>query len=220
MGFVDIISSSYAVVLYFEQNPLQLDELVYVIGQEGICEELDLAGIPYIGGPSEQGRILVAKEGEKLQQDSRVAAVVCGLDQHINYYKIQYAQLCLNQNKKCRFIATNLDQVSHLTSGQEWACGGASAGAIQGCTGRTPEVVGKPSRLVMDALAAHYGLDRSRVCMVGDRLDTDVKFGHNSGLRTILTLSGVTSLDQVLSPENEIIPEFIVDSIADFLGTK
>lgn len=46
------------------------------------------------------------------------AAVVVGFDRNINYYKIQYAQLCINENPGCEFIATNLDAVTHLTDAQ------------------------------------------------------------------------------------------------------
>lgn len=45
-------------------------------------------------------------------------AVVVGFDRTINYYKIQYAQLCINENPDCEFIATNLDAVTHLTDAQ------------------------------------------------------------------------------------------------------
>lgn len=45
-------------------------------------------------------------------------AVVVGFDRMINYYKIQYAQLCINENSGCEFIATNLDAVTHLTDAQ------------------------------------------------------------------------------------------------------
>ena len=62
----------------------------------------------------------------------------------VNYYKIQYAQLCINENKDCEFIATNLDAVTHLTDAQEWAGNGSMVGAIKGCTGVEPTVVGKP----------------------------------------------------------------------------
>ena len=44
-----------------------------------------------------------------------------------------------------------------------------------------------------------HGLSPSELCMVGDRLDTDVLFGHGGGLQTLLVLSGATSLDQLVS---------------------
>ena len=50
-------------------------------------------------------------------------------------------------------------------------------GAIKGCTGVQPTVVGKPSLLMIDYLCDKLGLDRGRICMVGDRLDTDILFG-------------------------------------------
>ena len=80
-------------------------------------------------------------------------------------------------------------------------------------------VVGKPASLMIDYISAKYSLDRSRIMMVGDRLDTDMLFGQNHGLQTVLTLSGVTSLDKLLSPENQIRPDQYVESIADFFSS-
>ena len=76
-----------------------------------------------------------------LPHDHDVGAVIVGFDRFINYYKIQYAQLCINENPGCKFIATNLDAVTHLTDAQEWAGNGAMTGAIKGCTGQEPTVV-------------------------------------------------------------------------------
>ena len=58
--------------------------------------------------------------------------MVVGFDRHINYYKIQTAQLCISENPGCLFIATNLDAKTHLTDAQEWAGNGAMVGAIKG----------------------------------------------------------------------------------------
>ena len=145
-----------------------------------------------------------------------MGAVIVGFDANINYYKIQYAQLCINENPGCQFIATNLDAVTHLTEAQEWAGNGAMVGAIKGCTGKEPLVVGKPSGLMIDYLIEKFGMERSRICMVGDRLDTDVLFGTDNGLQTVLTLSGVTDEETLLSAGNKIRPDYYVDSIADF----
>ena len=212
----EIFSSSFAAAAYFEQNPLPAGKKIYIIGQEGIGEELDLLKIPHMGGPADSGKVIKLGPGVKVEHDHDVAAVIVGFDQNINYYKIQYAQLCINENPGCKFIATNLDAVTHLTDEQEWAGNGSMVGAIKGCTGKEPIVVGKPSPLMVDYIVAKYNFKAERICMVGDRLDTDVLFGTDNGLQTVLTLSGVTTESKLLSPSNPIRPDYYVDSIADF----
>ena len=69
---------------------------------------------------------------ERLAEGMQVQAVIVGHDRNINYFKIQYATLCIRENPGCQFIATNLDAVTHLTDAQEWAGNGAMVGAIKG----------------------------------------------------------------------------------------
>ena len=52
--------------------------------------------------------------------------------------------------------------------------------------------------------------------MVGDRLDTDILFGTDNGLKSLLVLSGVTTEEKLLSQENTITPDYYADSIVDF----
>jgi phosphoglycolate/pyridoxal phosphate phosphatase family enzyme len=172
--------------------------------------------VPHIGGPADANKVIKLGPGVFVEHDHDVAAVIVGFDSAINYYKIQYAQLCINENPGCKFIATNLDAVTHLTDEQEWAGNGSMVGAIKGCTGKEPIVVGKPSPLMIDYIVDKYKIDRSRICMVGDRLDTDVLFGLDNGLEAVLTLSGVTTKEKLLSDSNPIQPSFYVESIADF----
>ena len=212
----EIFSSSFAAAAYFEQNPLPPGKKAYIIGMEGIGQELDIHGIPWIGGVDHAGKVLKVGAEYEIQHDRDVAAVIVGYDVDISYYKIQYAQLCINENPGCKFIATNLDAVTHLTPGQEWAGGGAMVGAVRGAVAKEPIVVGKPSPLMVDYIANKYGFDRSRMVMVGDRLDTDVLFGRDNGMKTILTLSGVTTEKKLLSEENQIRPDYYVNSIKDF----
>jgi phosphoglycolate/pyridoxal phosphate phosphatase family enzyme len=206
--------------VYFQQNPLPEGKKVYVVGEGGIGEELDLIGVSHLGGLQDKDKVVSFGAGVKLDHDRNVGAVVVGYDRHINYFKIQYAQLCINQNKDCKFIATNLDGLSHMTDVQEWAAGGTMVGAIRGCTGKEPIVVGKPSALLIDYIVQHHNVKRNRVCMVGDRLDTDILFGSTNGLKTVLTLSGVTTEDMLFSPKNEIIPDYYANSISDFFPAE
>ena len=129
----------------------------------------------------------------------------------------QYATLCISENAGCHFIATNTDARTHLTDAQEWAGNGAMVGAIKGSTKRDPTVVGKPAEFMLADIAAKFGLKRSQICMVGDRLDTDVLFGERGGLTTMLVLSGVTSEAALLSPDNTIHPDHYTAALPDLL---
>ena len=186
---------------------------VYIIGGRGIGEELDIAGISYLGGPADSEK----SAKEDIIIDGNVGAVVVGFDPQINYYKLQYAQLCLNGNKNCHFIATNDDAVGHFTPNQEWAGAGSMVGAVKGCTNKTPVVVGKPNSVLLDYIVEVSGLSAKMMCMVGDRIDTDILFGKHNGMTTCLTLSGVTSrqaLDAAGLPA-DCYPDYVVDSISD-----
>ncbi|XP_048325151.2 phosphoglycolate phosphatase 1A, chloroplastic isoform X2 [Ziziphus jujuba] len=160
------------------------------------------------------------KPGFRMEHDENVGAVVVGFDRYFNYYKVQYATLCIRENPGCLFIATNRDAVTHLTDVQEWAGGGSMVGAISGSTQREPLVVGKPSTFMMDYLATKFGITKSQICMVGDRLDTDILFGQNGGCKTLLVLSGVTTLSMLQNPKNTIQPDFYTNKISDFLSLR
>ena len=213
----EIFSSSFAAAAYLEQTDFKATgKKVYIIGEVGLEEELDLIGVPHAGAGADAAKKPDMKPGGKLEIDEDIGAVVVGFDRDVNYYKIQTAQLAINE-LDAEFIATNLDAVTHLTDAQEWAGNGAMVGAIRGCTGVEPTLVGKPSPLMIDYMEQKFGLDRSRICMVGDRLDTDILFGNDNGLKSCLTLSGVTSEEKLLSPDNAVRPDYYVDSIADYL---
>ncbi|KAM3387840.1 hypothetical protein ACQJBY_010584 [Aegilops geniculata] len=187
----EIFASSFAAAAYLQSIDFPKDKKVYVIGEEGILKELELAGFQYLGGPTDGDKKIELKPGFYMEHDKDVGAVVVGFDRYFNYYKVQYGTLCIRENPGCLFIATNRDAVTHLTDAQEWAGGGSMVGAVLGSTKQEPLVVGKPSTFMMDYLAKKFGITTSQICMVGDRLDTDVLFGQNGGCKTLLVLSGI-----------------------------
>merc|ERR1711990_1030962 len=211
----EIFSSSFAAAAYLSFNKFK--GKVYVVGEVGIQEELDLAGIDHIGGPADAGKGIELAPGQLLEHDKDVSAVIVGFDRYINYYKLQYATLCIRENEGCEFIATNTDAVTHLTDAQEWAGNGSMVGAIKGSTQQEPTVVGKPAPFMLEDVAAQFGLAKSEICMVGDRLDTDILFGKNGGLRTMLVLTGVTSEDRLLDESNSIQPDLYTGGLKDLL---
>ncbi|KAL0904687.1 hypothetical protein M5K25_026821 [Dendrobium thyrsiflorum] len=218
----EIFSSSYAAAMFLKLNDFPRDKKVYVVGEEGILEELGLAGFTGIGGPDDGKKTIQLKSNFLFQHDKNVGAVIVGLDQYINYYKLQYATLCIRENPGCLFIATNCDAVGHLTDLQEWPGAGCMVAAVRGSVQKEPVVVGKPSTFLMDFLLERYQIDTSKMCMVGDRLDTDILFGKNAGCKTLLVLSGVTTLSELKDSSNKIYPDYYTSNVSDivFLSRK
>ncbi|KAH7572695.1 hypothetical protein JRO89_XS04G0291400 [Xanthoceras sorbifolium] len=85
----EIFSSSFAAAMYLKVNDFPQEKKVYVIGGEGIIEELQLAGYTGLGGPEDGEKRVQLKSNFLFEHDKTVGAVVVGLDPDINYYKLQ-----------------------------------------------------------------------------------------------------------------------------------
>jgi NagD protein len=111
-----------------------------------------------------------------------------------------------------RFISTNPDVAAPSEAGTIPATG-ALAALISSASGVKPYVVGKPNPLMMrTALNANDAHSEESV-MIGDNMDTDVIMGLESGLETILVLSGVTRREDV--QRYSYAPTRVLDSVAD-----
>src|SRR5215469_11025641 len=95
-----------------------------------------------------------------------------------------------------RFIATNPD-VNGPGEGGIVPGTGAVASLISAATGVRPYYVGKPNPLMMRSALRVLSAHSEYSVMIGDRMDTDIIAGMESGLRTILVLTGVTSREMV-----------------------
>ena len=95
-----------------------------------------------------------------------------------------------------RFIATNPDTAGPTERGIEPACG-AMAALIEAVTNVKPYFIGKPNPLMMRSALKFLGAHSENTIMVGDRMDTDIIGGMESGMQTILVLSGVTRESEV-----------------------
>jgi len=111
-----------------------------------------------------------------------------------------------------RFIATNPDPSGPSEKGIQPACG-AMAALIETATGVKPYFIGKPNPLMMRSALRFLGAHSEETVMVGDRMDTDVIAGVESGLETILVLTGVTREEQV--SRFHYRPTRIVPSVAE-----
>ena len=99
-------------------------------------------------------------------------------------------------NKGARLIATNTDITGPIEGGIAPACR-AFVAPIEATTGKQAYYVGKPNPLMMRTGLQILGVHSSEAVMIGDRMDTDIIAGIETGLDTALVLSGVSTRETV-----------------------
>jgi NagD protein len=110
------------------------------------------------------------------------------------------------------FIATNPDPSGPSEEGLVPACG-AMAALIERASGISPFFVGKPNPLMMRTALNHLGVHSENTVIIGDRMDTDIVAGVESGMETVLVLSGVTRREEVSRYSYQ--PTYVVESVAE-----
>ena len=98
---------------------------------------------------------------------------------------------CAMPGRRMRRSADKADQAEAPLQAGRLGAGMIVGNVGAGATKTDPIVVGKPNEFMLRNIAETFGLEREQICMVGDRLDTDILFGQNGGLTTMLVLSGV-----------------------------
>jgi NagD protein len=162
----------------------------YVIGESGLTTALH-----------EVGYILTDQEPEY---------VVLGEVNTYSFERITRAIRFITAG--ARFIATNPDVMGPGEGGIVPATG-AVAALISAATGVKPYYIGKPNPLMMRTALRKLSAHSENSVMIGDRMDTDIIAGLESGLRTILVLTGVTAREQV--ERFPYRPTWIHESVAD-----
>jgi HAD superfamily hydrolase (TIGR01457 family) len=121
--------------------------------------------------------------------------VVLGFDTTLTYAKLW--KLCDLVRAGVPYIATHPDYNCPTETGFMPDIG-ATIAFVKASTAREPDlIVGKPNRLFVEKAAERMGLPVSAMCMIGDRLYTDIALGETAGIPTILVLSGETQADEV-----------------------
>ena len=184
-----ILSSAFATGVWLRSRGVKR---VYLIGEPGLAQELrDVAGVE-CEGPEDWGRAFaLGGESGPPPLDPSVGAVVVGFDGRFCYYKLMRAAAYIRAGAP--FVATNRD-LTYPNTGGIVPGGGCVVAAVAAGAGREPDVVaGKPSPGLAALAAEATGLAPARTAMVGDRLDTDIAFGHCAGYAArLLVLTGVT----------------------------
>ncbi|MCC8066156.1 MAG: HAD-IIA family hydrolase [Clostridiales bacterium] len=99
--------------------------------------------------------------------------------------------------KGAKLIGTNYDMTGPTESGIAPACRALLA-PIELATGKQAYYMGKPNPLMMRTGLKLLGVHSEEAAIIGDRMDTDIIAGIESGLDTVLVLSGVTTREDCL----------------------
>jgi NagD protein len=111
-----------------------------------------------------------------------------------------------------RFIATNPDPSGPGEGGIVPACG-AMAALVEKATGVAAFFIGKPNPLMMRTALNYLGVHSENTVMIGDRMETDIVAGVESGMETVLVLSGVTRQEDIRRFPYQ--PTSVVPSVAE-----
>ncbi|KAK0414329.1 hypothetical protein QR680_007266 [Steinernema hermaphroditum] len=225
-----IVNPAAVVADTLDRAGLGGDKKVYLIGTQGIKDELDDLGIEYFGdGPDpvenhHDGSTAFIYDIELEEQHADVGAVVVGYERHFNYIKLMKAANYL-QNEKCLYIATNEDETCPGPDPNTVIPdAGPIVAAVNVASGREPIVVGKPNTPAFEYICRRWTIDPQRTMMVGDRTNTDVKFGRDHGLKTCLVLSGCHQVEDILDHhENErhdMVPDFYAENLGSLVPTE
>lgn len=219
LGFVasqeEILSTSYLAAHYLKG--IGFTEKVYIVGSNGVGDELKAVGIRHIGiGPDHVKPDFKSMKTTDL--DPEVGAVIVGFDEHISYPKLMKAASYLS-SEDCLFIATNTDERFPRGGSIVVPGTGSIVKAVETCAERKALVLGKPHEYVRKYLES-CGLDPARTIMIGDRCNTDIELGERCGFQTLLVLSGVTSkqeLEKFCSEKKPPLPDFVLPKLGDLL---
>lgn len=139
------------------------------------------------------------------------AYVVLGFDTTIDYAKL--TRLCDLVRQGLPYIATHPDFNCPTASGFIPDIGAIMA-FVAASTGREADmIIGKPHRTIVDQAAARLKLPVETLCMIGDRLYTDIAMGQTAPIYTALVLSGETKrADLATSP---FTPDIVFENLAE-----
>lgn len=140
--------------------------------------------------------------------------VVLGFDTTLTYNKLWIA--CDLIREGVEFIATHPDINCPLEDGKFMPDAGAIIEFIYASTGKRPNIIGNPNTEIINCICKKYRINKEDMIIVGDRLYTDIKTGINSGITSILVLSGETKADDY--SKSNIKADFVYNSVKEIIN--
>src|SRR5205085_9789932 len=123
----------------------------------------------------------------------------------------------LRRQSTTKLIGICADRVYPSPRGIEFGSGALTA-MLAYAAGVTPIFTGKPEPIFFQELCQRLGVSPSRCLLIGDNLESDIAGAKNLGMKTILTLTGVTRRDDLVGLLPEKQPDHIIDNLAQLLS--
>jgi 4-nitrophenyl phosphatase len=170
----EILTSGIATALYLADRYEPSKTRVYVLGEDGATQPL-----------AERGFILTGL------YDVTADVVVCGKDSTLTWDKL--ATATLNVRNGAAFIGTNADTTLPTEHGITHGNGAILAAIQVGADGIAPVCIGKPEPIIYQQAIALLGTELAETIAIGDRLETDILGAVNTGIRSLMVLTGISS---------------------------
>lgn len=189
----NVLISSDAFVYYMQQ--LKPGARLFVLGTEELKKTVREAGFKVTS---------TLEEGADF--------VVVGFDMSLNYENLTIA--CRLVDRGVPYVATHPDVRCPIEGGEFIPDCGAMLELIKTATGKSvQEITGKPYHYMVDLITAKTGYKREEIAMVGDRLATDIAFGLNNNILSVMVLTGEATLEDVKN--GNIKPNIILEHASE-----
>jgi HAD superfamily hydrolase (TIGR01457 family) len=138
--------------------------------------------------------------------------VLLGFDTTLTYDKIRNASKLISEG--AQFFATHGDVMCPTENGFIPDIG-TFIPLFEKATGKSPTIIGKPYRPIIDSALTRLKIAPESIGMVGDRLYTDIKMAKNFALTSILVLSGETKITDLSG--SELSPDYVFRSVREIV---
>ena len=134
--------------------------------------------------------------------DEKPDICLLALDTQVTFAKLKLFNKLLVGGAK--FIATHAD-LKCPTEDVSMPDVGSFISLFESSSERKLDMIcGKPYPMMSKLIIEKYGVPADRICMVGDRITTDILFGKNCNMTTLLVLSGDTTEEIYRASDVEI----------------
>ena len=182
----DVVTSAQAAARVLSEQ-LPDGSAVFVIGGEGLEVALGEQGLRPVQDPEE-----------------KPAAVVSGFHGDLRWSTVIAGAILVRDGLP--WVASNTDMTVPTPAGPGPG-NGALVEVVARFSGRRPVVAGKPESPLFEETLRRVGGERPLV--VGDRLDTDIEGANNTGYDSLLVMTGVTGLDQLVAAGPALRPSYV-----------